>query len=180
MKNFIVGLLLIASMQLLGQETKPSKTKYSGFDVGFQLNEFSKDFGLGITVSSPRLLRESVQFRLRANTMYFEYVVNNETNWEPYYNLMLGSSSSTARISKNVGLFGEGGVILVFPSNKLSSSEAELGGYGIFGFEFYFTDGFTYFIEMGGIGIDAVADRVANRPIYSNGFLKSVGFKIKL
>ena len=38
----------------------------------------------------------------------------------------------------------------------------------------------SYFIEIGGIGTGATADKVANKPIYSNGLMLSTGFRIYL
>jgi hypothetical protein len=35
----------------------------------------------------------------------------------------------------------------------------------------------SYFIELGGVGTGANADKVTGNPIYSNGFLISVGFR---
>jgi hypothetical protein len=35
----------------------------------------------------------------------------------------------------------------------------------------------SYFIELGGIGVGANADKVPGKPIYSNGFLISVGVR---
>ena len=52
-----------------------------------------------------------------------------------------------------------------------------MGGYGLFGFEFFMNSRNNYFIEIGGVGTGAVADKVANSPIYSNGLLINVGFR---
>ena len=177
MKKIIIlfTLVLLYGSIVVAQE----KDQKSGLDVGFQLNQFQNDFGLGITVSSPWLIKEALQLKLRANSMFFEYVEEETTTWQPYLNLML-SSSSGYKPSEFIRLYGEGGVILLLPSNKFSSKETEIGGFGVFGFEFFFDENFTYFFEAGGVGIGANADKIENKPIYSNGFLMSVGFKIKL
>ena len=91
---------------------------------------------------------------------------------------MLGLSSGS-RISDAIGLYEEGGMTLILPSENFSSENYHIGGYGIFGFEFYFSEHFTYFFEAGGIGINAVANKIENNPIYSNGFIASVGCKAK-
>ncbi len=50
-----------------------------------------------------------------------------------------------------------------------------------FGFEFFFTENTnrnpSYFIELGGIGTGAIANKLSSNPIYSNGFLISVGYR---
>jgi hypothetical protein len=99
--------------------------------------------------------------------------------WEPYYSLLLGFSSATAKIHESIGLYGEGGGALIIPSGKISD-DSSIGGYGLFGFEFYFYDGFTYFLEAGAIGSGATAEDIVSKPIIANGFLMAVGLKIKL
>jgi hypothetical protein len=74
-------------------------------------------------------------------------------------------------------LYGEGGVIVLFPSSEFSSESEVLGGYGLFGFEFFFSHQSNYFIEIGGIGTGAVADKASGKPIYSNGLLINVGLR---
>lgn len=172
-----IGLLLLISA--LPFSVFSQESSVSGFGLGFQLNETGGDFGLGLNLHSPALIKESIQIRLRANAMYLEYANQEEITWEPYYTIMLGLSSVSTKISEAVALYGEGGVVLLLSSDTYSSSATEIGGYGIFGFEFYFADSFTYFLEAGGVGIGAVADKVENKPIYANGFLMSVGWRVK-
>jgi hypothetical protein len=78
-------------------------------------------------------------------------------------------------------LYAEGGIVFLFPNPVFSDDDINLGGYGLFGFEFFFTEETSrnpsYFIELGGIGTGAVADKIATNPLYANGFLISVGFR---
>ena len=55
-----------------------------------------------------------------------------------------------------------------------------LGGYGLLGFEFYPHRKGCYFIELGGVGTGATADKIPSSPIYSNGFLISTGIRFHL
>jgi hypothetical protein len=55
-----------------------------------------------------------------------------------------------------------------------------MGGYGLFGFEFFFTKFGNYFIEIGAVGTGAKADKVASKPIYSNGLTVSTGMRFIL
>ncbi|HEY5825345.1 MAG TPA: hypothetical protein VIT44_13315, partial [Cyclobacteriaceae bacterium] len=64
--------------------------------------------------------------------------------------------------------------------DKFSSEQFVFGGYGLFGFEFFMHSSSNYFIELGGIGTGARADKIASQPIYSNGFLISTGFRLNL
>lgn len=147
--------------------------------VGFQLNQVQNDFGLGLNLSSP-IFNNSYELHLRSNLMFYEYVDKMEMIWEPYANILLGVSSVPYKINETIALYGEGGAIAILPSNKFSKRAVAFGGYGIFGFEFYFDEYYCFFLEAGGVGSSAIADKIPTKPIYSNGFLMSVGWKLKL
>ena len=173
--KIVIMLIIFISLSASAQEKQKENPSF-----GFQLNQFQNDFGLGVNLSSASFLKNSITVRLRLNAMFYEYVSEDlKTEWEPYGNIMLGFSSSH-HISEAVALYGEGGVIGVLPSNKFSDSDFVIGGYGLFGFEFYFADEFCYFFEAGAVGIGATADKIPTEPIYSNGFVMSVGWKLKL
>jgi hypothetical protein len=172
MKKIVVSLLLLISFPCLAQEKGPS--------IGFQLNEFQNDFGLGLNYTSPYFANELLAIRLRGNLMFYEYysVENNQTKWSPYSNLTLGIVSGHQKLNDVIACYGEGGVIGILPSTDFSEDNINIGGYGLFGFEFYFAPQFNYFIELGGVGTSASADKLAAKPIYSNGFVATVGFRI--
>ncbi len=174
------SIIILAFIGLFLNTSSTAQTNESkGMSVGFQLNQFQKDFGLGINIESPAILNKSVTVHLRANAMFYNLVKDGKEEEITYSNIMLGVSSVSYKITPAIGLYGEGGFITIFPSSQFASSSAEFGGYGLFGFEFYFYDGFCYFLEAGGVGTGATADKLPTEPIYSNGFLMSVGFKIK-
>ena len=74
----------------------------------------------------------------------------------------------------------KGGILTILPNSDFSSQSSIFGGYGLFGFEFKPIPKFAYFIELGGAGTGATADKIAGKPIYSNGFLTCVGLRLKL
>ncbi len=174
--NRFIFLLLVLTFSMLRatahEERNPVK-------LGFQLNQFQSDFGLGLNFTSPKI-KQHFAIRLRLNFMFNEHLQKGETVWTPYQNIGLGFMSGEHEISENLFLYGEGGVMCLFPSSEFSSESFELAGYGLFGFQFNFDPNFGYFIEMGGIGTGAVEDKVPTKPIYSNGFLISVGWRMKL
>ena len=100
--------------------------------------------------------------------------------WTPYSNVSLGIMSVGGYLTDFLKLYGEGGVIGILPSNRFSTKDVAMGGYGLFGFEFFMQNGFNYFIEIGGIGTGATADKIATKPIYSNGLSVSTGFRVVL
>ena len=114
---------------------------------------------------------------------YYQYLNSEkETTWSPYGTYQLGVIGVGGMAGGFARFYGEGGVVLITPSSDFSNSSTEIGGYGLFGFEFFMSSDpdvpVSYFIELGGIGSGAKADKVFGSPIYSNGFLISVGFRV--
>lgn len=149
----------------------------SGFGLGMQLVEYQNDFGLGLNLTSPLLLNDHLGFRLKGNMMFNQAVIDGKSDWVPYSNISLGMIGIGGLVSEQIRLYGEGGVIAIFPSGDISTADQEFGGYGLFGFEFFFYEGGNYFIEIGGVGTGAQADRLETEPIYSNGLSLSAGFR---
>ena len=168
---FLVNLFL--GIQMYAQSETENKASF-----GFQLNQFQSDFGLGVNIAMPPIIKEKLVIRLRANAMFYEQIINSKTDWTVYSNIMLGISPKPVKVAEFLALYGEGGVIGILPSSKFSTSDFNIGGYGLFGFEFFFAPEFNYFIELGGVGTGATADKLLFEPIYSNGFLASVGWRI--
>jgi len=163
--------------QLLSYSQEENKTKKQ-MQLGFQLAQYQNNFGLGLNLSTPFKENSIWAFRIRGNVIFNEYVKNFETEWTPYSNVSFGVISGRTSLGQYLKIYGEGGAIALFPSNEFSSENLVLGGYGLFGFEFMISKEFNYFIELGGVGTSATADKVVNQPIYSNGFLILVGFRI--
>ena len=177
MKPIILLLLFCVTPLFVVAQQGPIK---HGMGFGFQLNQYQKDFGIGLQATSPYFGKDKIAIRARFNGMFYEHPVNNETTWTIYSNLGLGIIGVSGTIQNFMRLYGEGGILLLFPSADFSSKNTEFGGYGLFGFEFFMSPGTNYFIEIGGVGTGANADKIPNNPIYSNGLLISVGFRVQL
>lgn len=149
----------------------------NGFAIGYQINQYQKDFGMGLNILSPYFASESVALHLRGNFMFNEHIKNSETVWTPYQNVSLGMTALGGWVGEKIRLYAEGGCIALFPGSSFSSKSLELGGYGLFGFEFFMNPAMNYHIEIGGVGNGAVADKIPNKPIYSNGLLINVGYR---
>lgn len=167
-----IGIILL-SIAVKAQHDTPS-TKFS---MGYQINQFQKDFGFGLQVTTPHFLKKSVAIRARTNVMFYEHIDGTEYTWTPYAHFTLGVVGVSGIISKNIRVYGEGGVILLLPSGKFSNSDVDVGGYGLFGFEFFMENHNSYFIEIGGSGTGATADKLVGKPIYSNGLLVAAGYR---
>lgn len=177
MKNMILPFLLIIVFSLSGysQEVKLK----SGFGIGFQINQYQKDFGLGFQLNSPYFVQNRLTIRLRGNIMFFEHSdrQTGKITWTNYTNFTLGIAGIGGYVSDRIRVYGEGGMVMLLPHFDFSSEQAIFGGYGLFGFEFFMSEAFNYFIELGGVGTGARADELPFAPIFSNGFLASVGFR---
>ena len=153
----------------------------SKFGLGFNLTQHQEDFGLGLNAVSPYFANENVAIRLRGNLMWNQHrnVNNTATTWTPYSNVSIGIVGVAGKVGDFLRLYGEGGVIALFPSSKFSKETFLIGGYGLFGFEFFFNNHNNYFIEIGGIGTGAVADKISGEPIYSSGLIINVGYRFQ-
>ncbi len=152
----------------------------NGVGFGFQLNQYQKDFGAGLTITSPYMANDKFAVRIRGNMMFHEHVTETQTTtWTPYSNASLGLVGVVGHVG-NVRLYSEGGVIGLFPSDEFSSERTNFGGYGLFGFEFFFNNSGNYFIEIGGVGTGAKADKLPSQPIFSNGLIIGTGFRFHL
>ncbi|MEM9548563.1 MAG: hypothetical protein AAGA77_21435 [Bacteroidota bacterium] len=169
--NAILFLVLTLSFSSQAQNSNP-------FSFGFNISQVQNDFGIGIDIITPYFSKSKVAFRISGNIKWFEYVAGEETTWSPYQSLQFGIRGRQFIIEDKFFAYGEGGLMVLLPNSDFSSDSVESGGYGLFGFEFKPSIKYGFFLEMGGVGIGAKADRVANIPIYSNGFISTVGFRI--
>ena len=175
-KVFMLIFVLVATGAVAGYaQEKPLNHKLA---LGFHLNQNQQDFGFGLQITTPYFANRKVAVRLRGSLMWNQHL-NDEsiTVWSPYSNMSLGVVGIGGEVASFLRLYGEGGVVIMFPSSDFSTKSYQFGGYGLFGFEFFMDSNNSYFIEIGGIGTGAVADKVVGKPIYSNGMLINVGFR---
>ena len=175
MKKATLFLLLFLQFELQAQ----SDSVNTGHGFGFQLSQYQQDFGFGLQYASP-LMFQGIGLRAKANFMFNQHLIDSVTTWSPYSNLSLGIVGIGGMVGKSIRIYGEGGLLLILPSRNFSSQSSTWGGYGLFGFEFFNFRSFNYFIEIGGVGTGAIADKVPGKPIYSNGLSISVGFRVIL
>lgn len=150
----------------------------NGIGIGFNVTQIQKDFGLGLNVVSPYFFQKKMAIRVRGNFMFNENNPDSLVRWTPYSNFSVGLIGVGGMISQRIRLYGEGGAICLIPSKELSNNDFVMGGYGVLGFEFFVSKGFNYYLEIGGVGTGARAEKIINKPIYSNGFLIGTGIRL--
>jgi len=179
-KNKISLLLTITliAFHLISNAQKSEMVPNYGFGFGFSVTQIQKDFGLGLNIISPYFANHKIALRIKGNMMFNENIQESSTTWTPYSNVSLGIIGVGGMVGGNVRLYGEGGMIGLFPSKEFSDKEFVMGGYGQLGFEFFLSNGCNYFIEIGGVGTGANAEKIENKPFYSNGLLVGAGFRM--
>ncbi len=175
-KLILFSAVLILTLPSFAQVTPINK----GTSFGFHLNQYQNDYGLGINVTSPYFAGDRLAVRLRGSVMNYQHIEGQTTTWTPYSNFTLGFVSEAGTINDRIRLYGEGGIVGIMPNEKFSSENFNLGGYGLFGFEFYMHNAHAYFIEIGGMGSGSKADKLPFKPIYSNGLMINVGYRVVL
>lgn len=167
-------LLLLMFLSVRGQERDFNKISY-----GFQLVKFHDEFGFGFHLLSPEYKNLRLNAKVNLNWLNHPDESGNQS-WTEFLNNQIGINYQRC-IASRINLYSEGGIVLLYPNRSFSDESVNFGGYGIFGFEFFFTEDTnrnpSYFIELGGIGTGAVANKIISNPIYSNGFLIAVGFR---
>lgn len=146
--------------------------------ITFNISQYQKDFGIGLNIISPYFIGRSIAMRAGVNVQWLETFNGTETNLITYRHIRLGTRGRSFLVNHNISVYGEGGVQIIVPGRDLSSKGVAIGGYGLFGFDFRISQRISYFIELGGLGGGATADKIINKPIYSSGFLTNVGMKI--
>ncbi len=107
-------------------------------------------------------------------------VYNSKSRSNTYTNFSIGLVGVGGMVGERIRLYGEGGILIINASKEISTEKTPIGAYGIFGFEFFLTKKLNYFIELGGTGIEATADKTLYSPTYSNGFLTVAGLRYTL
>lgn len=177
MKRTITILTLSVCVVYSGAFAQSGADKMS---IGFHISQYQRDFGIGVHLISPYFLNSKMAVKVAGNLQWLEHNDGAETTWSPYGNFQLGIRARQSIIEDKLFIYGEGGTVMLVPNSDFSSERYVVGGYGFFGFEFKPSSSFGYFIELGGMGTGAKADKVVAKPIYSNGFLTNVGFRIGL
>ncbi len=94
MKKQMIFLCLLSVVLI--QTVKAQENEISNkMSLGFQLNQYQRDFGLGIQATTPYFAQGNMAVRFRANYMYLEHLdtenlLDLEMTWTPYFNICIG------------------------------------------------------------------------------------------
>ncbi len=165
---------IVAVLLFMGLFTAGAEERSNSISIGSGLMNADGDFGLQGTFTSP-WFKNSAAFRIGAFILYREADL-----WTPYYGIKAGLLGGSFMVSADIRLYGEGGVVFVFPSSHFDNDPLVIGGYGHFGFEFFpggQNSNFSEYIELGSHGIGTQAEGLSGSPVYMNGFASTVGLR---
>jgi len=186
--SHLVTMALAAAAALGLARTARAQVTYAGNDtlsVGFALHRFQDDFGLGAQVGSPTFAGDRLRITLGGGVAWYPYASNaqGEQEWADHGHVRLVFEGGLRTPGSPIRLYGFGGPIAYVIPDRLSDTRIAVGGIGGFGFEFYFIpqsanrDGpVSYFVELGGVGTGARADKLAGKPTFGSGFVITTGF----
>jgi len=180
---FVMALLggMLLSSYVFAEETQSeSNPRAKHLALGFELKDFSGDYGLGLNFTTPYFANGFMALRVHGAMSWLNGVPEGEMeySWMPYGSVQVALVGSVGEVGGFARFYTEAGGIIIFP-NKDFSDDIAFGGYGLFGFEFFTSkmSPVTYFIEAGGMGTNANAEKSAGNPAYANGFIIDVGIR---
>ena len=97
----LVLLLVILSNPISAQ------TKTNKLEIGMNVSQYQKDFGVGLHLISPYFAKSKVAVKLGANFQWLEHYNGTETTWTPYQNVQLGIRGRSAIIEDKIFIYGE-------------------------------------------------------------------------
>ncbi|MGB5654881.1 MAG: hypothetical protein WBM56_13720 [Robiginitalea sp.] len=162
--------------------TVHSQTSDSGsFRIGFHLRELAGDFGLGLNLDLPTP-QNWPTIRLAGTWQWQEIPEGTSFDKASYLTLRAGVASKSFQIQERIRAYGEGGLLGVLPSDELSENSFELGGYGLFGFEFFVEQyGLSsLFLEVGASSAGNGLETRPGVPSFGTGFWVGAGFRVAL
>ncbi len=130
--------------------------------------------GGSLQLTSPWFWYEKTAVRLSGSILF-----KQDVDWTPYTVFRLGLIGGDFMSNAAIRIYGEGGVLLLFPNSKFDDDIYVFGGYGHFGFEFFLAENqnpsMCYFIELGTNGVGAKTNK---GDMYLNGFALSAGLRL--
>lgn len=151
------------------------------FAVGINFNQTLSSYGMGLNISTP-LISKSFQIRLSANVMGLSGVraLSNRTTLEGYELFRLGIVGKGTNIADKARIYWEGGPLMILNNPTVTDKKFNIGGYGVFGMEYLMFKKTAVFLEGGGIGTGAQAEKFVGKPSFATGLFFGTGLRFYL
>lgn len=182
---FPVALALAAAIgpaSIAGAAETIAESPGAGWTLGTEVLGLPGEFGVGLHVLTPGLFGENFRLKIGGSNQWLRGRLPGQEAQSRvgYTSFRLGVHISFPFGAKGLTGYSEGGVLETFPESRLSGRSFVLGGYGVFGLEFRMSRASASFVEFGGIGSGARAERLVGRPSYSRGFVVAAGVRFRL
>jgi hypothetical protein len=180
----LVAMTLFVNATGAGAQTPVEPSSNIGAAVGMAVHRLQDNFALSGSWSSPVFFDGTARITAGGGVAWYPYgtTASGDQDWVPF-----GHSRVVVESGHRVGraplrLYGFGGAMLLFRSQRLSDDVVAVAGIGGFGFEFFAPTNMinapvSYFIEIGGVGSGARATNLPGHPILLNGFLVQSGVR---
>jgi hypothetical protein len=183
--RFLVALALAAAIGLAataGAADTPAEIPGAGWTFGPEVLGLPGEFGVGLHFLTPGLFGENFRLKIGGSNQWLRGRLPGQDAQSRlgYTSIRLGIHISFPFGAKGLSGYSEGGVVETFPESRLSGRSFVLGGYGVFGLEFRMSRASASFVEFGGMGSGARAERLVGRPSYSRGFVVAAGLRFRL
>jgi hypothetical protein len=162
-------------------------TAKENVSLGFDLMRLQDDFGVGGTLSSPTLLHW-LRLTMGGGIAWYPHGIaaNGNEAWDMFgHGRLVVEVGPTFQKGIPVRPYGFGGASTLILPSSLSATQVRFGGVGGFGLELAFMYGertgpVTYYMEIGGCGFGASADKLPTNPDVASGLLLNAGFRAYL
>jgi hypothetical protein len=154
-----------------GAQTPGEPSSNVGSAIGMSVQRLQDTFALSGSWSSPAFFNDRARITTSGGVAWYPFATNGsgDQDWAPFghWRLVLESGHRVGRAP--LRLYGFGGAMLLFRSERLSDEVLAVAGIGGFGFEFFTPSNTTsapvsYFIEIGGVGSGARATKLFGAP----------------
>lgn len=178
MKTVRLSILLFFLVACFGQLRAQDG---SPFRIGFHLRQLAGDFGMGLNLDLPTA-QNWPTIRFAGTWQWHEIPDGSGFDSASFLTLRAGVASKSFQIQERIRAYGEGGLLALLPSEALSDDRFELGGYGLFGFEFFVSDygGSAIFLEAGASSTGNGLETRPGVPAVGAGFWIGAGFRVAL
>jgi hypothetical protein len=155
--------------------------------LGFDLMRLQDDFGVGGTLSSPTLVHW-IRLTMGGGIAWYPHGIaaNGNETWDMFgHGRLVVEVGPTFQKGIPVRPYAFGGASTLILPSSLSATQLRFGGVGGFGLELAFMYGErsgpdTFYMEIGGCGFGASADKLPTNPDVASGLLLNAGFRAYL
>jgi len=183
MKKFTLPLLLLLLAAAAASAQESERLPHQRFALGFEFGAVQADPQFGANLTSPYFWHNALALRASARLAEHQYddLTSMRSQTANYQLYKLGFVATSYSLAPLFRFYGEAGVAFLLPDKELSK-EKSIGGYGHLGFEFFLRidSSASYFIELGTVAVDAIAEEALFPHRYCSGFSISIGVRYYL